>query len=212
MRHVGKMTPLEPDAFMTLRANARVIEADRYGEKVLLLPDDTYLKLFRRKRLLSSAGLYPYAQRFADNLRALQHRGIPCPELVTLYRIQAMARDVVHYRPLVGTTLRHRLRAPLSLDEANQLRHMLGAFVARLHHLGVYFRSLHLGNVVLTPDGQLGLIDVSDMSTQQRPLGRIKRARNMKHLLRYENEAAWIHAGGLFTAAYRDGATTQHTR
>lgn len=205
------MTPLEPDAFLTLRADARVIEADRYGEKVLLLPDGTYLKLFRRKRLLSSAGLYPYAQRFSDNLRALQLRGIPCPKLIDLYRIRAMARDVVHYRPLVGKTLRQRLREEFASGEADKLRQALGQFVARLHQLGVYFRSLHLGNIVLTPDGQLGLIDVSDMSTQQRPLGRIKRARNMKHLLRYEDEATWIHSGGLFTAAYRDGATARPT-
>lgn len=91
--------------FETLKQGAELIEADGHGEKVLLLPDGHYLKLFRRKRLISSASWYPYAQRFADNARALQARGIPCPEVIEVFRVPEMERDVVHYRPLIGKAL-----------------------------------------------------------------------------------------------------------
>ena len=64
------MQELDLSAYESLRAGATVLEADKHGDKVLRLPDGNFVKLFRRKRLISSAALYPYAQRFADNARA----------------------------------------------------------------------------------------------------------------------------------------------
>ncbi len=196
------MRELAHEDYLKLRQDAEVVERDGFGDKVLLLPDGTYLKLFRRKRLLSSALFYPYARRFADNAGALAQRGIACPEMIGLYRIGSIARDAVHYRPLAGRTLRHIVKAGPDAAEAEKLRRALGAFVARLHELGVYFRSLHLGNIVLTPEGALGLIDVADLSARAGALGALRRARNMKHLLRYAGENEWITSGGVFLAAY----------
>lgn len=196
------MRTLGHEDYLKLREGARIIEADRHGDKVLLLPDGTYVKLFRRKRLLTSAAFYPYVQRFADNVHALVARGIPCPELIGIYRVPAIDRDAVHYHPLVGHTLRGIVKDDPSPAEAERLRIALGEFIARLHQLGVYFRSLHLGNIVLTPQNTLGLIDLADMSPRRRSLGRLLRVRNMKHLLRYREEAAWLCAGGSFFSAY----------
>lgn len=200
------MRPLGHEDYLQLREGARIIEADRYGDKVLLLPDDTYVKLFRRKRLLTSATFYPYARRFADNLDALTERGIPCPILIALYRVGSIDRDAIHYRPLAGRTLRHIVKDGPDAAQAERLRRALGEFVARLHQLGVYFRSLHLGNIVLTPDGTLGLIDLADMVPRRRSLGRLLRTRNMKHLLRYPEETIWLCEGGSFFAAYNQAS------
>jgi len=49
---------------------------------------------------------------------------------------------------------------------------------------GIYFRSLHLGNIVLTPEGSLGLIDIADLSFQRRPLSKAKARRNLAHFTR----------------------------
>ena len=46
------MQTLEHDDYLALRAGATVLEHDRYGDKVLQLADGSYLKLFRRKRLI----------------------------------------------------------------------------------------------------------------------------------------------------------------
>ena len=86
---------MEHSAYLALRENATVLEADGSGDKVLLLEDGTILKLFRRKRLISSALLFPYAQRFADNIDALKKRGIPCPDVIATYRIASISRDAV---------------------------------------------------------------------------------------------------------------------
>ncbi len=199
------MQTLEHDDYLALRADARVLEFDRHGDKVLHLADGSYLKLFRRKRLLSSAAWYPYAKRFADNALALAERHIPCPVVIDLYRIPSVGRDAVRYKPLEGRTLRQLIR---SGDDTSRLREQLGRFVAHLHEAGVYFRSLHLGNIVLTPGGELGLIDIADLRAGWRPIPPHRRRRNLQHLLRDEQDRAWLHAGGntAFDNAYRPQA------
>ena len=64
----------------------------------------------------------------------------------------------------------------------------LGAFIAKLHDRGVYFRSLHLGNIVMTPEGTLGLIDIADMRFSRGQLTASQRKRNLRHLLRYPSD------------------------
>lgn len=183
------MQTLSHDTYLALRANATVLERDLHGEKVLQLEDGSYLKLFRRKRLISSAAWYPYAQRFADHALELKQRDVPCPEVIGVFRISGFSRDVVRYLPLAGRTLRQVIQA----DAAQQdLAEKLGRFVAMLHGSGVYFRSLHLGNIVLTPDGALGLIDIADLRTQNRALDNNQRKRNLQRLSRDPPDCVWL--------------------
>jgi tRNA A-37 threonylcarbamoyl transferase component Bud32 len=205
------MHPMEHSAYLALRANATVLEADGSGDKVLLLEDGTILKLFRRKRLISSALLFPYAQRFADNIDALKQREIPCPDVIATYRIASISRDAVRYTPLPGLTIRQVLKEH---GESAPLRAELGTFIAHLHDQGVYFRSLHLGNVILTPESKLGLIDISDMKCQRRALIDSKRLRNFQHLLRYKEDRAWLvesDGGAAFISAYTKGLSAHFT-
>jgi hypothetical protein len=199
-RGSAPLQTLEHDDFLALRKDARVLERDRHGEKVLVLADGSYLKLFRRKRLFTSAAWYPYARRFADNAVALAGRGIPCPEVTGLYRIPGVRRDAVRYRPLEGRTLRQLIGS--GADTAG-LRARLARFVADLHEAGVYFRSLHLGNIVLMPSGAFGLIDIADLHARRRPLPAHRRRRNLQHLLRDAQDRAWLRADTTFDAAYR---------
>ncbi|MGC5699897.1 protein kinase family protein [Pseudomonas sp. NFXW11] len=199
------MQEIDHRTYETLRAGAQVLEADGSGDKVLRLSDGRMLKLFRRKRLLSSALFYPYARRFADNTKALAQRSIACPRIVAVYRIPSIQRDGVYYEPLQGKTLRQLLD---ERDNADALRAQLGRFIADLHEKGVYFRSLHLGNVVLTPDNQLGLIDIADLRCQNSPLSERKRLRNFVHVLRYQEDRQWLlgqDAGSTFVEGYRQG-------
>lgn len=195
------MQALEQHDYLSLREGAQVLEADRFGDKVLYLRNGNFLKLFRRKRLLTSAALFPYAQRFADNALALQQRGIPCPQVLAVYRIKSIERDAVYYAPLPGKTLRQLFDQP---ELAASLRAQLGEFVAQLHAKGVYFRSLHLGNIVLTPEHTLGLIDIADLKCQRGALSQSKRLRNFQHMLRCEPDRQWLLADNprAFAQAY----------
>ncbi|WP_228158337.1 hypothetical protein, partial [Acinetobacter baumannii] len=69
------MRVIDYPSYLQLRDNAEVLEADGHGDKVLRLRDGSFLKLFRRKRLISSAALFPYAERFARNASELARRG-----------------------------------------------------------------------------------------------------------------------------------------
>ncbi|XLX41027.1 toluene tolerance protein [Ectopseudomonas mendocina] len=200
------MQKLQHENYVHLREGSTTLEKDSCGEKVLLLSDGTILKLFRRKHLISSALLYPYAQRFANNASVLQRLDIPCPVVIDTYRIPSIQRDAVHYQPLPGVSLRQiRLQGqncPADLFER------LGQFTALLHHKGIYFRSIHLGNVILTPEGELGLIDIADLQHQSRPLGRLKVERNFKHMLRDKDDSQWLSSKcrGDFWHAYQAAA------
>lgn len=195
---------LPVERYRQLREGAQVLEADSHGDKVLRLRDGTFLKLFRLKRLLSSALLRPYARRFASNTTHLQRLGIPCPKVIELYRMTDPRRDVVHYAPLPGVTLR-QLREQTAIPPA-ELRAQLGRFIAGLHQQGVYFRSLHLGNIVLTPDGELGLIDIADLQCQRRPLRIGQRQRNFRHLLRDAQDLVWLRQDNSVLQAYREAS------
>lgn len=193
------MKKLSKEGYLTLRQGAEVIEADAHGDKVLLLSDGTYLKLFRRKRLISTALIFPYAQRFAQNATKLAKLNIPSISIIELYQIPSCQRTAVHYTPLVGTTLRD---LPNGVDEA--LTENLGKFIRDLHDKGIYFRSLHLGNIVLTQENQLGLIDISDMKFLNSSLSLRLRLRNFKHSSRYPNDRDMLNRSvNAFNQGYR---------
>ena len=195
------MTPISNEQFLSLRQHAELIEADHHGEKVLKLSDGSFLKLFRRKRLISSEMYRPYAVRFALNAESLKTLQIPCPTIIATYAIASIERTAVHYWPLPGATLRQAFQETGECHAT--LTAALGAFIARLHHSGVYFRSLHLGNIVKTPENPLGLIDIADMKVLRNPIGNQKRKRNFRHLFRYNADVATLDAhSDTFITAY----------
>lgn len=183
---------LSKQDYLKMREGAKVLEADPHGEKVLLLRDGSILKLFRRKRLLSSALFYPYAQRFAHNARRLSSIGVQVPTVIEVFSLPEMARDAVHYKPLPGETLRHLAKEDLAPERKLQLRTALNRLIVKLHCNGIYFRSLHLGNVIVTEDDQLGLIDFSDMRIYPWSLGKYLRQRNVQRMAKQPNEAGWL--------------------
>lgn len=184
------MKKLNHTNYLALRGNCKVIEQDGFGDKVMILQDGTFLKLFRRKFLIRSAFIRPYAQRFADNANKLEKLGITCPSIIQVYRIPSIKRDAVHYHPLPGTTLRDLYRD--DLEYPADLRERFLKFVNHIQDLGVYFRSIHLGNVVLTPEGKMGLLDISDMKIFRRSLSQRQRKKNCEYIARNNNELEWL--------------------
>lgn len=184
------MQPLTPSEYADLTQGARVITREYLGgtrpsDKVLQLADGSYLKLFRLKHLLTSARLRPPNRRFQRNAARLSAMGIPTVTVMATYRLVKQGRTAVRYRPLEGCPLR-TCQPPGDFDAP--LAEALGVFVARLHHQGVHFRSLHFGNILHLPDGGFGLVDIADMRFYHKPLGWRHRRRNLRHLLRKETD------------------------
>lgn len=185
-----KVQNLKPAAFEQLCSNAHVIEADGLGPKVLRLEDGSFLKLFRPRRWYTSGSFNPYSERFASNSEQLRTLGIPTPHILGLYRLND-ASSAVRYTPLPGLTLRQALQ---SLDSSlrESLVERFGRLMAQLHERGVYFRSLHLGNVLLMDDGEFALIDVADLRIYPSSLRYALRQRNLRHMQRYPQDRNWL--------------------
>ena len=83
-------------------------------------------------------------------------------------------------------------RTGLTEADRQRLKALFTQFVIGLHDRGIYFRSLHVGNVVYTPDCRLGLIDFADLRIYPWRLGRYLRARNMRRMQRIADEADWL--------------------
>lgn len=180
-----KMENITLDQFERLTEEGTVLERDAHGIKVLETPKQEIIKIFRLKRQLSSARFRPYALRFADNSVKLKELGIPTVEVKRLAYCPDEQRHLLVYPKLPGTLLRDALVDP---DRAPALVRQLGTLMAQMHQRGIYFRSVHFKNVLLLEDGQLGLIDISDMSIKRFKLRIALRLRNFRHMLRYEED------------------------
>ena len=177
------MKQLSYEKYLALSAGAEILASDSFGEKVLRLKDGSIIKLFRIKRIISSALFYPYALRFVNNASKLNGMGISTVTIIDSYKIPIIKRTAVHYMELEGETLRnHIMHHSLDVD----ITQKLASFIARLHNEGVYFRSLHFGNILITPGNGFGLIDIADMKIKDHPLSIRMRIRNFNHLTRYE--------------------------
>lgn len=166
-----------------LTQNAVILEADSLGPKVLQLESGQFLKIFRRKRWLSSALLRPYSRRFVNNAERLRGLDIATMDVQALYELPDRSASAVLYAPLPGDSLSQLARQP-GFSWTPILPELI-RFVSQLHRKGIYFRSLHLGNIVLTPQGSLGLIDIADMRFLGRSLPSHMVRRNLAHFRRY---------------------------
>lgn len=164
--------------------SGKVLEKDARGPKVVALPDGPFLKIFYTRRKPFLARLQPPARTFARNAERLLLKGIPAPEILRLFWLDRnTGLSACLYQPLPGTSLEQLLRH--SPEQIDLLLPSLARFIRRLHQSGVYFRSLHLGNILLMPDGQYGLIDILDLQFKHAALNRWQVRRNFDHLRNY---------------------------
>lgn len=175
--------------YQRLIKNVEVIEKDGFGLKVLDTKKGEMIKLFRRKRVFSTAFLKPYAARFADNAKRLTSLNIPTVAVNRLVWCPSIKRHLVIYKRLEGALLRDVLTKEINKEEVFK---NTGTFIAELHEKGVYFRSAHFKNILVLPNGQWGLIDVSDMQIKRSSLGIDLRKRNFQHILRYEKDKTLV--------------------
>lgn len=169
--------------------SSEILEQDYHGLKVLRLANGNILKVFRIKSLFSIARFYSYARQFLSNAIKLKKLDIPTITVVRLLHLIGTNKSAVEYLPLEGLTLR-QLAQNQQFDDV--ILEKLGKFIAILHAKGVYFRSLHMGNIIFTPTREFGLIDIADMHVERKSLGYYKSLRNFQHFFRVKNDIKTI--------------------
>ncbi len=194
---------LTAEMFEARLQSSEVLERDAHGVKVVRLVNGNILKIFRVKSIFSIARIYSYARKFCRNSRKLKALNIPTITIVKLLHLIGTNKSAVQYQPLEGLTLRQVAQNQQFND---QVIEKLGHFVATLHAKGIYFRSLHMGNIVLTPSGEFGLIDIADLRVHRHSLNYHKCLRNFKHFFRVKNDIQSIDKNdwNVFVNAYID--------
>lgn len=161
----------------------QVLERDSHGPKVVCLTDGSFLKIFRSRRPLL-ARWRPESQRFVRNAERLQALGIATPKMIECAWLQRdRGVNACLYRPLDGTPLDTLFKQQRERFDA--LLPAFAGYIRQLHQSGIYFRSLHLGNVLVRPDGGFGLIDFLDLRFKRGPLRKALVRRNFAHLQNY---------------------------
>jgi len=165
-------------------ASGKILEQDARGAKVVALENGLYLKIFYTRRTPLLARLMPSARRFQSNTIKLQACGIAAPEVIDIFWIDKKSGlSACLYYPLPGRTLEQ-----LYLTDRESFDTRIPAianFFKFLHIHGIYFRSLHLGNIVELPGGHFGLIDCLDLQHKRGPLSQSLTRRNLAHLQNY---------------------------
>ncbi|MDX1722081.1 MAG: toluene tolerance protein [Pseudomonas sp.] len=175
------VTAQELESWLT---SGKVLEKDARGPKVVALDNGLFLKIFHTRQYPWLARLQPAAKRFERNAHLLKQLGIASPSIEeTFWLDPGRGLSGCIYSPLPGIALEQVYSdCP---QRFNELLPRLAEFIKHLHGKRVYFRSLHLGNILLLPDERFGLIDFLDMKRNLLPLNAWQIQRNFKHLENY---------------------------
>lgn len=186
----AKSTLLDEPKCQRMIQTGRVIEQDERGPKVIIMENGDFFKIFRARHQFSGTRIYSHARRFYRNALRLKDLNIPTVKVKGLYHFEKSGHTAVMYEPLPGKSLREIAHTEPAL--LNATAEKLGAFLAKLHLRGIHFHSLHTGNILLLPNQEFGLIDISDMSIFPWPLMCNTRFRSFKRLCKYQEDIVFL--------------------
>lgn len=159
--------------------NTKIIKFGKINQpKVFEKNGDTIIKLFYPKQSrLSSDRIWPRAMRFYQNVKTLKHHGYIAPIVNKIQFCPEQKIYLMYYAKIQGSDMRN-----LAKKGECHLIHHVAHFIADLHIHGVFFRSIHLENLLYQPNGKLALLDVTDVRFKKKALTFYSRYRNLKHL------------------------------
>ncbi len=158
---------------------------------LMLTPDNQIVKAFYRRKRFSRSTFLPQAKRFVANCRKLLERNVRGPVAREVIYCPDIPVHMVVYERLEGQDLRE-----LCAETDSDCLDILPDYLASLHSKGIYFRAIHLGNVLFGAD-DLAIIDVSDLRAYNSPLGIFQRARNLAHLLNTKDDKSYFVSYGV---------------
>lgn len=146
--------------------------------KILETSSGEIIKIFyARDKWFSAWKNRRAAIKFCDNSKRLQQLGILAPTVHALCYCKELGVYLVNYHKLSGEDLRVISRRGGLYRLAD-----VAKFIATLHQKGIFFRSLHLENLLYLSSGQFALVDIVDVRFRKQPLNLFLRYRNIKHM------------------------------
>lgn len=194
-RAIEKVNTITSQELKALCEDGRAIE-DKAGYPAVVLHGDGTISKFwaRKKKLISSATLRPYSNRFIKNAEELNRRGVVTPEIISHIAVEKSHVRIVRYRSLPGHSIRELLEEdPKQIDIKGLCR-----YIYELHEKGILFKGMHLGNIIQKPNQKgYGLIDFTDVKFYSRAVPVLRRAANLATPLRYREDINRIKSAGL---------------
>lgn len=174
-----------------LLRDKQVMFGTRQQPALMLSQDNEIIKFFYQRKRWSTSRFYPQALRFRANSQRLIELKINAPMVKEIIHCPDVPTDLIIYDRLDGCDLR-------MLCEQGKTKCLaeLPAFLIDLHDKGVYFRAIHLANVLKQNSG-MAIVDISDLSAQSRPLSAWQRARNIAHLFNARSDHVHFQQYGL---------------
>lgn len=165
---------------------SKVIKFGRSLEqpKIFETQDNTIIKLFySKRRRFSSDKFKPYAIRFCRNIARLRAHGYSVPQVTQIKYCAERKIYLVYYKKIPGIDIRSYAKT----HDINFISQVI-KLLADLHQNGVFFRCIHLENLLKQADNKIALLDIVDVRFKNHKLSIHTRLRNIKHLLRDPND------------------------
>lgn len=179
--------------YQNILAQSQVLLSGKRGPRLLMTQDGCIIKLFPQRKWLSSNRLIPYANRFVKNAERLAQLDIASVQPIAHGKIKGTSTHFVKYEKLPGQDVRDILQNGSSINILGKIAH----FVGRLHQQGVFFRGIHLGNILQQPNDAFALIDITSVKFKSKPLSLRCRKRNLQHLLDYTEDKPFFDKFGI---------------
>lgn len=181
------------------RSNLKLLKFNINGPKIFETDDNEIIKVFYpRKKWLSSDRFIPYAKRFCDNAERLRNRGFKTLNITKVQYCRDLQTYIITYQKLSGVDAR------IVAQNDHSIVDNVASLLADLHNKGIFFRSIHLENILSQDDGKLALLDIVDVKFKNNPLSTYLRFRNLKHLFLIEDDKKFWEDYGIdnFLKAY----------
>jgi hypothetical protein len=185
------MKTLGREQLVKFIAENKLLEGTTERPGLMLTPAGEIVKSFYRRKKISTTTFFPQALQFEASGLKLLKQNILAPVVKEVIYCKDIPVHMVIYDRLDGVDVRE-LCGSTGVGCLSQLPE----YLAHLHDLGVYFRAIHLGNILLHGD-VISLVDISDLSVANSSLGIFKRARNLAHLFNSEDDKAYFVTYGV---------------
>ena len=163
--------------------NKFVEKADDLGHRKTFHKKNEIIKIFNVRGYISSGFFNTYASRLIKNSIKLKDYEIASIEITNELAFQYNNRlSGVSYKYIPGKTYRD-----LGNKIPKDMIPDLAKYISIIHKKGIYFRAMHLGNILLH-NKKLFLIDIAKIHFYPWPLFIFTRARAFRRMIKYKDD------------------------
>lgn len=163
--------------------NKFVEKADDLGHRKTFHKKNEIIKIFNVRGYISSGFFNTYASRIIKNSIRLTEHEIPSIEITNELAFQYNNRlSGVSYKYIPGKTYRD-----LGNKITKEMITDLAKYISIIHKKGIYFRAMHLGNILLH-NKKLFLIDIAKIHFYPWSLFIFTRARAFRRMIKYQDD------------------------